>query len=422
MNKEDEEFSKIKPMTLKEHKKKNKDTPRKIVAETEGEITQASVLIKKQYSTVLTANQKKIFSILMTKLLDQTETEFQSKEFNEVKISRQDLDAILGNKFFNQDLIEDLKILAKMDVKINTEDLEGLSVISSFTPPRRGNSILSDGKNFIIRFDTGFTTLLYHYYKIGTEKYDNILPFIKMPINELEALKSIHSLTLYEIAKKSLNKHARTRLNMTDDEIRIFFNIENYSTSAIYQRIIKKSVKEIMSKTKIIITYKRVKLSKGKYQYKFEFINSFKDLTQSDFIKQFKKLSYYKSLTFNFYGTNYSFERVDNQDYKKVIDQTIVIHNDDIITKKINQEYINSFNYNDRLNKHDSLPIYEKLYQIFLEIGALCFAYQIFILKNIDDNYIKDANEILKEDLEFCIEQSNKFIYSLDVDKDLKTK
>jgi len=370
-----------------------------VLLQPEHTINKPSHLIKQLLSNSLTTNQKKLYNLLIRKLLDNKK---DILEINRITIKRKEINQFLKISKY-QELEQDLARLQRTVITVEDEKYSTRSVlISSFSMPKDLFDKEADGLNIIVRFDTKLT-----------ETFREIKSYANLHIYELQALKNTHSISLYEIFKKQLNHHnTAAKINFTEVELKQFLNIDTkqYKRSIDFHNyVIKKAINEINSNTLLDINYKRIKIKKGEYQYNFIF-SQYIELTLNNFTQILKKLAYYKSIIFSLDNVNYTFEKVFKDKTLKNEDQHILLINYDIANKKDLGEKQNYFNNSETLPKEDSEIIYKKLYDIFLVQKSICFIYQFFILKDFTpDKIIKSIGDIEEEYWDFTQEYSQHF-------------
>ncbi len=383
-------------MNKKTWKANNKDLD-VILVQTSDTFNKPSHLIKQVYDSSLTINQKKLYNLLLRKLL---ENKKEILEINKIIIKRKDI-----NEFFNikkyHNLEQDLTRLQKTIITIDDKEHYTKSVlISSYDMPK------DLGKNhLVIRFDTKLT-----------QTFRDIAKYVKLPMDELQALKNTHSITLYEIFKRQLNKHSsKCKLNLSEQELRNYLNIDKdkYPKPSDFKRyVVDKPINEINTNTKVDIEYKRVKLTKGVYQYKFIFSQKL-ILTFNDFITRLKKLSYADGIDFTFKKKLLSYQAIDELgNYSLDIedkDTKILLINKTIENEKDLGIKRHPSNNRETYSDDEAGEINHKIYELFLKDDILVFVYKFFILKNLDIN-VKSKKVIPVEFKGFCEEYKKSFI------------
>ena len=371
-----------------------------ILFQEDNKIYKPSHMIKQVYSNALTTNQKKIYNFLVKELL---KSSISVLDNNKIRVRRKDIEDFLQIKKYKE-LYIDLDKLIKTIITIEEPDLVARSgLISGYIMPKDKYDKEADNQHIQIEFNSKLT-----------ETFHKIERYIKMDIEELQALNNTHAITLYEIFKRQMNGHSTLcKLNLTTNELRKYLNIsdKNYSSATDFNRyVIKKAIDEINKKTSISVEYKRVKLSKGVYQYNFSF-SQIMDISLTQFIDTLKELAYYKSVNFVLDNKSYRFQAVNSYgDYARDIsakDTKILLI--DTARDKIDTEKRNYFIHSETLEKEEALKIYNKLYKKYLKEKAFVFIYNFFIVKNLDKDNIKNISDIDEKFLDFVVEFASKF-------------
>lgn len=386
-------------MNKKTWKANNKDLDLLLVQPADT-FNKPSHLIKQVYDNSLTINQKKLYNLLLRKLLDNKK---EILEVNEIIIKRKDINEFLEIKKYHN-LEQDLTRLQKTIIIIDDKEHYTKSVlISSFTMPKDLHNKIG-GQNIIIRFDTKLT-----------QTFRDIAKYVKLPMEELQALNNTHSITLYEIFKRQLNKHSsKCKLNLSEQQLRDYLNIDKdkYPKPSDFKRyVVDRPINEINTYTKLDIAYTRVKISKGVYQYNFIFSQKIQ-LTFSDFISRLRKLSYANSIDFTFKKKLLSYQSIDELgDYSLDVDDKdtkILLINKTIENEKDLMIKRSSSNNRETFTDDEAGIINHKIYELFLKDGSLVFIYKFFVLNNLDIN-IKSEKEIPDEFNEFLRNLRKKF-------------
>ncbi|MHA1658566.1 MAG: replication initiation protein [Promethearchaeota archaeon] len=318
-------------------------------------INKPDVLVNIALNKALTAKDKKIYNLIIRKLLSHN---YEDLLKNEIRTSISEISRDLG--ILNRmDIYKILDILGETTIKFlevfeDKQFLTKAKMISSYSRPVETLEDYNDEStnishdNLIIRFDTHLTKTILKY----SEKY------AKLDINDLNNLKGSHSITLYEIFIKSLKTFEFKKKNMTEQELRILLHLEDkyLDIKSFNNQVIKKSINEINSKTKLSISYKRVKQNKENI-YKFEINQDYKFN-----FKKFKKciLENYYNFSFFYKNNQYSFAK-DLDD--KNAQYLIVNHKKQNTIQKEKAEEIYQFMYallNDKILKFVQLFLIEK--------------------------------------------------------------
>jgi plasmid replication initiation protein len=361
-------------------------------------IRKPSHLIKQVYSNLLTTNQKKLYNFLLRELL---KNDKNTLETNRILVKRKSIAEFLQVKKYH-DLDSDLYKI--MRTVINVEDEKHrtrATLISSYTMPKDLFDDEADGQNIVIRFDTKLT-----------KTFKEIENYITMNFNELQALTNTHAVSLYEIFKRGLNGYESQRLNLSAIDLRKFLNIEDNQYSAPYdfeKYVIKKAIKEINLNTDIDITYERIKVAKGEYEYKFRF-NQYIEMTPNAFSQVLREKGYYKSIQFTLNDKEYRWQGID----KKTGEYALDIYDKSceilLIDARISDDKIlgvkrNYYDNKETISGEKAEEIYNTLYDIFLTDKAYIFIYKLFILENFDTSKnIKSLEDIPEQYWDFIEE------------------
>lgn len=394
-------------MNENEWKKQNRDK-NFILFQPPETIVKPSHIIKKIYSNGLTQNQKKLHNLLLRELFQNDKNVLNS---NVIKIKRKNILEFLGVKKYNE-LELDLSKLTRTLITLE-EEIDGkiyrtrAGLISSYTMPKDlFNNEDEQNHNITIRFDTKLT-----------ETFHKIKRYIKIDINELQALKNTHSITLYEIFKRQLNNHSTAvKINFSEDDLKKYLNIEKkYKISYEFHKfVIKKVIKEINRNTNITVNYERIKESKGKYLYKFT-IGQYIELTYNNFVKIMKKNGYYKSVSFLLNNKKYCWMGIDKKTGEYALDihqkdSEILLINENILDDKIRGKKRNYYLNRETFSGEEADEIHRQLYKIFLNDKSILFTYKLFILQDFDNSKnIKSIADIDEKYWDFVEEYSQHF-------------
>lgn len=390
-------------MNKTEYTKHNRDK-NLILFQPPEHINKPSHLVKKLFSNSLTTNQKKMYNFLLRELLKNDKT---SLETNKILVKRKDIESFLNIKQYKE-LDADLDKIMGTKIYIEEEKYKTKAVlISSYTMPKDLFDNEADGQNIVIRFDTKLTKTLH-----------NIEKYIKIDLNELQALKNTHAITLYEIFKRQLNNHnTASKINLTIDELKIYLNIDlkQYTRPVDFEKyVVKKAIKEINLNTNLQIDYTRKKIRVGEYIYKFIF-NQYIELSFNAFVKILRQKGYYKSVAFTLEGKNYTWQGIDTKTGEYALDITdpkakILLINEDISRDKILGKKRNYFDNKETLTREEAEEIYTKLYNSFLNDKPFIFIYKLFILNDFDASQnIKSISEIEETAWDFVEEYTQYF-------------
>lgn len=267
-------------------------------------INKPDVLVNIALNKALTAKDKKIYNLIIRKLLTHN---YEDLLKNEIRTSISEITRDLG--ILNRmDIYKILDILSDTTIKFlevfdDKQFLTKAKMISSYSRPVETLEDYNDEStnishdNLIIRFDTHLTKTILKY----SEKY------AKLDINDLNNLKGSHSITLYEIFIKTLKTFEFKKKNMTESELRILLHLQDkyLDIKSFNNQVIKKSINEINQKTKLSISYERIKIQ-GQNFYKFEINQDYKFN-----FKKFKKciLENYTHYIFLYKNHQYSFAK-----------------------------------------------------------------------------------------------------------------
>ena len=220
-------------------------------------------------------------------------------------------------------------------------------MISSYTRPKKPYN----KENLIIGLDTRLTRTILKY----GDKY------AKLDLADINSLKITHSITLYELFIRSLGTYTNQKLHYTEQELRKYLHLQDkYLDIKLFnQKVIKNSIVELNQKTKLKITYKRVKdnaINIYKFHIKQELVYNF-----NKFKKTILNNEYYRDIVFKYENTEYTFNR--DLDDKKPQYLIFDIKKERTLEKEKAEE-IWSYIY-ELLNKDDKEFIY-KFFIIFI--------------------------------------------------------
>jgi len=337
-----------------------------------------SQLIRQIIDTPLTARQKKIYSFCLRELLKTENTS------NEITTTVKDMCDFLGSD--NRHIKADLRKLQKTTIVIEEEGKRTTEaqLLSSHTMPKEQDNQFEMFRTMTIRFDTKMTQVLKEIYS-----------YAKLDLTVLKKLKITHSITLYEIFKRRLIKTNAGRLNLTEEELRKYLNLENkYMDIRDFNKNLKKWIKEIEDNSNMSITWEKRKRKNINY-YAF-LISDFIVLNFNTFRKRILKIKGIENLIFKYEKREYFLiDTEDNLDKLYITDYKKYMSYGD-------KKHLDNFNKSFTLEKEAAKIIWENMYSDFLD-NQFIFLYKFFI-KNDLDLKIKslselELNEVVEEKL-----------------------
>ena len=265
-----------------------------------GKFNKPKVLIKQNYKNGLTATEKHIYNYIVRTLLQ------EPKGFSSMKFTQKELIKESGGRRY-EDALKHLQNLRDTGIHIYNEETGKYK----YTGLIRDFDYVQEKSN-TATIEVFFEPLLVRAF--SSEKF-----FAKLDLIELQALKNTHSITLYEMFKRGLNKHLKTRLNYTEKELRIYLNLETKykEFKRFHQFAVVKPLEEINNKTVLEVRFERVKID-GEYLYKFKVSQPF-NFT----FTRFKKLLIAQCLKynrgFNYKNRGYFFDKDENDKNPKYL-------------------------------------------------------------------------------------------------------
>jgi len=318
-----------------------------------------SKLIRQIIDTPLTTRQKKIYSFCLRELLKEENTT------NEITTTVKDMCDFLDSD--NRHIKADLRKLQKTTIVIEEEGKRTTEaqLLSSHTMPKEQDNSFDIFRTLTIRFDTRMTTVL-----------KEIYTYAKLDLSVIRKLKITHSLTLYEIFKRRLIKLNAGRLNLTEEELRKYLNLEDkYKEVKIFNRELKKWIKEIEDNSNMSITWEKRK-RKGINIYYF-LVSDFLVLNFNTFRQKLLKIQGISNLIFKLNNRKYFLidteDNIDNlyiTDYEKYMSYG-------------NKEHLKNFNKSFTLPKEEAQIIWENMYSDFLD-NQYIFLYKFLIANDLD--------------------------------------
>lgn len=269
------------------------------------------ILIKIGLSKDLNARAKKVYNVLVRKLISQNLVSYKT---NEIQTTVSELSKLLNTSAINELYLslEELKncglifeekyiseeedtILFKNEGRKRNLSITHTNLVSSIT-----RNTLND--NIVIRFDTYLTSKIIEF----SDRY------AKLDLEDLNNMKNTYAISLYEICIKSLCAFEHRALIMTEQDLRLFLNVQNkYLDFRLFnQCVINKACDEINKKTKISISVKREKID-GINTYRFELNQS-----NTTTFKRFKEYVERKfcDIEFRYRGNSYMIMKLEDKD------------------------------------------------------------------------------------------------------------
>jgi len=325
-----------------------------------------SKLIKQVIDTPLTLRQKKMYSYFLRELLQ------QDNKNNEIKISLQDLFDFL--KTTRETYQDDLKKLQKSIITIEEDDkfITNAVLISSYTEPKNQDKKFDLFKNLTIRFDTRLTEVLKEIYS-----------YAKLDLRVIRDLKITHSLTLYEIFKRRLIKKSAGKINLTEQDIRKYLNLENkYLDIKDFNKQLKRWVKDIEDNSQMSINYTKRKIKKVNIYYFF--VSDVVLIPFNDFKKKILRIKQIENLIFTYKKRKYFLIDIQGED-------KLLIQDYEKYMKFQTPENLKVWDKRFTLPKPEAWEMWEDLHAQYLD-NSLVFCYKFFILNDMDIS-IKKLND-----------------------------
>lgn len=352
----------------------NKDTS--IILQEPSKLNKPHVLIKIGLSKDLNTRAKKVYNILVRKLLTHNLEEFNT---NVINTNVRELSKILNTSTKNE-LYESLNELLDCTMTFQEKYLkeeEEEEVIIDNSTKRRNQSTTSVklvssitrndiDDNIVIRFDTYLTSKILEY----SDRY------AKLDLEDLNALKNTYAITLYEIFIKALATFEHKTIVMNEKDLRHFLNVKDkYEDIRDFNKcVINKAIEEINKKTKISVTCKREKID-NIHTYKFEL--------NQNYVVSFKKFK--RALELYFVDKEFTYKK-NNYIILKLIDKDKYLLSSSLTMKtKLTSK---------------AKEIYEYLYSTYLanpKYFIHCLLYKNFdiTLKKFESEEFEDIEELL---------------------------
>jgi len=255
------------------------------------------ILVKIALDKALTTRDKKIYNIFIRELLMLNLKQFKT---NVINLSITKISQLLGVTT-RTELYKSLDKLRNTDISFENEAIITFpKMISSYTRAKNNQK-----DSLRILFDTDLTDTIL--------KYGN--RYAKLDIADINSLKITHSITLYELFIRSLGTYTNQKLHYTEQELRKYLHLQDkYLDIKLFnQKVVKNSIFELNNKTKLKVTYKRVKendINIYKFHIKQELVYNF-----SKFKKTILSNEYYQDIVFKYKNTSYAFYK-DLEDKK----------------------------------------------------------------------------------------------------------
>lgn len=352
----------------------NKDTS--IILQEPSKVNKPHILVKIGLNKDLNARAKKVYNLLVRKLLTLNLEEYST---NVINTNVRELSNLLKTTSVN-DLYLSLNELLECSMTFQEKYIkeEEEEIIIEHSNARRKNISTTSVKlvssitrnevddNITIRFDTYLTSKILEY----SDRY------AKLDLEDLNALKNTYSVTLYEIFIKSLAQFEHKTIVMSEKDLRHFLNVKDkYEDIRDFNKcVINKACEEINKKAKISVTFKREKID-NKHIYKFE-------LNQS-YIVSFKKFK--KALELYFVNREFIYKK-NSYMIMKILEQEKYLLCSALTMKT------------STTNK--TKEIYEYLYSLYLSnvkffIHCLLFKNLDIKIENFDSENFEDIEELL---------------------------
>jgi len=255
------------------------------------------ILVKIALDKALTTRDKKIYNIFIRELLMLNLKQFKT---NVINLSITKISQLLGVTT-RTELYKSLDKLRNTDISFDNEAIITFpKMISSYTRAKNNQK-----DSLRILFDTDLTDTIL--------KYGN--RYAKLDIADINSLKITHSITLYELFIRSLGTYTNQKLHYTEQELRKYLHLQDkYLDIKLFnQKVVKNSITELNKKTKLSVTYKRVKennVNIYKFHIKQELIYNF-----NKFKKTITHNKCYQDIVFKYKATSYTFYK-DLEDKK----------------------------------------------------------------------------------------------------------
>jgi len=295
------------------------------------------ILIKIALDKALTARDKKIYNIFIRELLMLNFKQFKT---NAINLSITKISQLLDVST-RTELYKSIDKLRNTDITFEDDASKTFAkMISSYTRPKNNHK-----DSLRISFDTDLTDTILKY----GDRY------AKLDLADINSLKITHSITIYELFIRSLGTYTKQKLHYTEQELRKYLHLQDkYLDIKLFnQKVVKNSIAELNKKTKLKVTYKRVKendINIYKFHIKQELVYNF-----NKFKKTILSNEYYQDIVFKYKNTSYTF----NKDLGDNKPQYLIFNaKKDRTIERDKAEVIWSYMY-ELLNKDDKEFIYK---------------------------------------------------------------
>lgn len=210
-----------------------------------GIFNKPNILIDIWTSNPLTTRQTKVYDVCLRTLLNQNRTQYQT---NKIKISISAIARAMGTSK-REDIVDILHLLKKTRFKFNntTENKEyPTTLISDFTVKKKGKASLE------IEFHSHLTGEVLKDLTENT-KYTE---YTKIGLDEINRLKKMYSLPLYQLFRWKLAGHTNQSKNYTEQELRDFLQLNNSHVDIknFNRDVIKNAINDINKHTNLNIS------------------------------------------------------------------------------------------------------------------------------------------------------------------------
>ena len=275
----------------------------KIIFQEDSKFNKPNILINVVKSKELSLKDKKIYNVLLRKLIDQDLIDYQSNTVN-TSISQIAYELGIQNR---NDIHESLNTLRNTDINFDHIDNNG-NMINWDTSMIVSKGVYHKNEDSVV---IEFSKILTNEILLHHKRYT------KLDLIEMNNLKVGHSLTLYELIKSKLYKYKYQYQNYTEEELREYLNLkEKYQNIKQFnQMVVKKMIIDINDNTELDLTLlkqsKKGNVRTYHFQVKYEDLNiSIKDFKNT--VRHLKK-EHFKNITFKHLSKTYELEV--NSDY-----------------------------------------------------------------------------------------------------------
>jgi plasmid replication initiation protein len=259
----------------------------RIIFQEDNKFNKPNILINVVKSKELGLKDKKVYNVLLRKLIDQDLINYQT---NTIKTSITEIARMLNTTHRSDihdalDKLEETRIV--FDHLIDEEEYTTKTrlISSNSVHKRNEDSVVIEFSRFLTK------EILLH-----NKRYT------KLDLIEMNKLKVGHSLTLYELIKSKLYKYKYQYQNYTEEELRKFLNLENkyLNVKQFNQKVVKKMIDDINDNTELDLTLlktsKRDNVRTYHFQVKYEDFNispqTFRNTLREVKRKMFKNISF----------------------------------------------------------------------------------------------------------------------------------